>query len=278
MGSPMSEGANDPRRLLASVQAQQAAPPEKPMRLREPKAPAEPKAEAAPKPARPPKAPKAPKSPRPPRKVRPPSLALWAALQAAAAFVLGIAVWLSWDQIATLAQANADPQIIDAEWTASNSPAFLEAVSEQALRLDTPDEALAYLATTRAIELDPSRPHPWATLAYLETRNAGRVTPRALDALERSMAQCPLCDEALIRWRFNYVLAHWNDMPEPVRRKAFEHADLLRWIGPNAEFLAEMRYKAGLRNIAFDDYRNAVNTPVRGWDLAPADTVASRAE
>jgi hypothetical protein len=56
-------------------------------------------------------------------------------------------------------------------------------------------------------------------------------------------------------------------MPEPMRRRAFEHADLLRWIGPNAEFLAEMRVKAKQNGIPFDDYRAAVETPVRTWDI-----------
>ena len=53
------------------------------------------------------------------------------------------------------------------------------------------------------------------------------------------------------------------------RARAFEHADLLRWIGPNAEFLAEMRYKAGLKGIPFDAYRAQVKTPAPAWDIAP---------
>ena len=58
-------------------------------------------------------------------------------------------------------------------------------------------------------------------------------------------------------------------MPEAIRARAFEHADLLRWIGPNAEFLAEMRYKAGLNGIPFDTYRAQVKTPAPAWDIAP---------
>jgi hypothetical protein len=47
-------------------------------------------------------------------------------------------------------------------------------------------------------------------------------------------------------------------------------AKLLGRIGPNEEFLAEMRVKARLNGIAFDAYRAAVNTPVRTWDITPA--------
>ena len=55
------------------------------------------------------------------------------------------------------------------------------------------------------------------------------------------MDACPLCSDELISWRLNFVLANWGAIPEALRRKAFEHADLLRWVGPNTEFLAEMR-------------------------------------
>lgn len=81
------------------------------------------------------------------------------------------------------------------------------------------------------------------------------------------MDACPLCSQELIAWRFNFVLANWTSIPDPLRRRAFEHADLLRWIGPNAEFLAEMRVKAKQNGIPFDEYRAAVATPVRTWDI-----------
>ena len=61
-----------------------------------------------------------------------------------------------------------------------------------------------------------------------------------------------------------------EEIPEALRRKAFEHADLLRWVGPNTEFLAEMRIKADQNGIPFDTYRAAVNTPARTRDIGPA--------
>lgn len=147
-------------------------------------------------------------------------------------------------------------------------PAFLETLSELGLEIQDPDVASAEAAARKAVALDPSRAFVWARLAWLETqKTGGRVNEASLAALSRSMDACPLCDEELIRWRFNFVLANWQAVPDPLRRRAFEHADLLRWIGPNAEFLAEMRIKAKQKGIPFDAYRSAVDTPVRTWDI-----------
>ncbi len=149
-----------------------------------------------------------------------------------------------------------------------SNPNFLEMLSEVSLEIPEPDLASAEAAARKALEMDPSRAHVWARLAWLETQKAGgRVNQASLDALGRSMQACPLCSQELIAWRFNFVLTNWHAVPDPLRRKAFEHADLLRWIGPNAEFLAEMRVKAKQNGIPFDAYRAAVETPVQTWDI-----------
>lgn len=149
-------------------------------------------------------------------------------------------------------------------------PDYLETLSEIGLDIEAPDVASAEAVARRAVAIDPSRAFVWARLAWLEAQKAGgRVNDASLGALTRSMNACPLCDQELIAWRFNFVLANWQDVPDPLRRRAFEHADLLRWIGPNAEFLAEMRIKAKQNGIPFDAYRAAVETPVRTWDIMP---------
>src|SRR5262249_19200884 len=116
---------------------------------------------------------------------------------------------------------------------------------------------------------DPSRAHAWARLAFLEYQGAQAATPKAVEAIDKSMAACPLCDGELVRWRFNFVLANWSSFPDPIRRKAFEQADMLRWAGStaDADFLAEMRAKALAAGIPYDAYRSAVNTPVRTLDI-----------
>ena len=152
----------------------------------------------------------------------------------------------------------------------SGSADYFEALAELSVQPETMDLEAGRIAAQAAVQADPSRAHAWALLAYLESESAGRVTPTALDALSHSMKACPLCDQDLIRWRFNFVLANWNAVPDDIRREAFNQADILRWTGQNSEFLAEMRIKAAGAGIPFDDYRLAVDTPVRIWDVAPA--------
>lgn len=198
----------------------------------------------------------------------------WFALMALGAAAIVPMLGFASQNVATWTLVNSAPKdtraALLADWSGSNSPDYLEAVAELSLQKPTPDEASAFLAARRATQLDPSRAFAWATLAYLETRQMrGKVNNVALDALTKSMDACPLCDQDLIRWRFNYVLTNWAGMPEAIRNRAFEHADLLRWVGPNEEFLAEMRYKAGLNGIPFDAYRAQVKTPARTWDIAP---------
>jgi hypothetical protein len=142
------------------------------------------------------------------------------------------------------------------------SAAWFEALSELSTHTDT-----ALAAARQAVGADPSRAFVWARIAWLETARAGKVTASSLDALAKSMDACPLCDESLIRWRFNFVLANWAAMPETIRSRAFEQAELLNWSGKNAEFLAEMLLKSELAGIPFTAYRAAVKSPVRSWNL-----------
>lgn len=160
---------------------------------------------------------------------------------------------------------------------ASGSAEYFEALAELSVQPATQDLDAGRIAAQASVQADPSRAHAWALLAYLESQTAGKVTPAALEALTRSMKACPLCDQDLIRWRFNYVLANWNAVPDEIRREAFNQADILRWTGQNSEFLAEMRMKAAGAGIPFDDYRIAVDTPVRIWDVAPASEAAATA-
>jgi len=204
--------------------------------------------------------------------------AAWLSLMALGVAVVAPMAWFAWQRIDAWGLANATPAMqrvaLTNDWSDSASPDYLETVMEISLNQSIPDEGAAYVAAKRVVELDPSRGFAWATLAYLDTRNAGgEVNEAALESLTRSMDVCPLCDQSLIRWRFNFVLAHWDYVPEGLRKRAFEQADILRWTGDNAEFLAEMRFKARLEGIPFDAYRAAVDTPARSWDIAPAAQV-----
>lgn len=198
----------------------------------------------------------------------------WFGLMAASVVAVAFMLLFAWQYAVTWSLLNSAPQetrrALQADWASSIFPDYLEAVAELSLQSPNVDEANAFVAARRATQLDPTRASAWAILAYLESRQTGgKINDVALNALTKSMDACPLCDQDLIRWRFNFVLANWASMPEAIRARAFEQADLLRWIGPNEEFLAEMRYKAGLNGIPFDAYRARVKTPVRTWDIAP---------
>ena len=182
-------------------------------------------------------------------------------------------------ELQTWSLVHADDQTVRNElstvWPDRPSAAWLETLAELGLQIEPQETEQAMQAAARATGKDPSRAGAWALQAYLETNKAKQVNAKALDALSKSMAACPLCSEDLIRWRLNFVLANWTAIPDDMRRKAFEQADILRWMGDNGEFLAEMRIKAGQAGIPFDEYRSAVNTPVRTWDLAPAGAASA---
>lgn len=178
-------------------------------------------------------------------------------------------------ELKTLSLIQADDQTVRSElsdvWPERASAAWLETLAELGLQVEPQEAERAMQAAASATAKDPSRAGAWVLQAYLETRKAKQVNPAALEALSKSMTACPLCSEELIRWRLNFVLANWASIPDDVRRKAFEQADILRWMGDNGEFLAEMRIKAKQAGIPFDEYRSAVNTPVRTWDLEPVN-------
>ena len=177
----------------------------------------------------------------------------------------------------TLVQAdNAGIQkALGRNWPQGTSAAWLETASELGLYLEEPAIEPSLAAARRSVEADPTRASAWAKLAYLEYSKAGKVTPETIDALSKSMDACPFCDQDLIRWRFNFVLANWSVMPEAVRLKAFEQADILRWAGDNAEFLTEMKVASRQAGIPFGALQSAVNTPWRSWDLEPLPATAS---
>lgn len=201
---------------------------------------------------------------------------LWMAVLLVGILTLAPIAGFASRELKTWALVHADDRTIRSElaveWPDRTSAAWLETLAELGLQIEPPNAERSMWAAMRATARDPSRAGAWAIQAYLETRRAKQVNAAALEALAKSMEVCPLCSQELIRWRFNFVLANWTAIPEPLRRKAFEHADILRWMGDNSEFLAEMRIKAKQAGIPYDAYRSEVNTPVRSWDLEPVET------
>ncbi|MEZ5936989.1 MAG: hypothetical protein R3C52_02065 [Hyphomonadaceae bacterium] len=177
----------------------------------------------------------------------------------------------------TMAQSASDAQ---AEKLLVQTPpvgapaAYYQILSELAQRAAPNDPEAGLAAAKAAVERDPTLAHAWASIAYGAAAHAGGVDEEAATALENSMNLCPLCDTDLVAWRFEFVLANWDTIPERLRLKAFDQADILRWSGDHAEFLAEMRVKAEAAGIPYVAYLSQVDSPVPALETGYAGVTA----
>lgn len=128
-------------------------------------------------------------------------------------------------------------------------------------------DAVAIKLLENALSADPAHPRAWALLSFLRTREAGKFTPAAESALQRSNVLCGFCEQDLLQWRLTYTLQHWADADETTRMAAFRGADFLRWWYLDYDFLNQVRANANERGIAFDQYRRDVNSPVRPHEV-----------
>ena len=154
-----------------------------------------------------------------------------------------------------------------------------EAYSELVLAADPLAIDLAALASEQVLERASDRPFVWARLAYSLSPSAtdgGPLPARAVEALARSMELCAVCSADLVRWRLNFVLAHWRSIPDSLRRQAFRDAESLRLSGEDAEFFADLRAIARRDGIPFDAYREEAARAVPGQRQVsdPAQAVA----
>ncbi|HEV7692617.1 MAG TPA: hypothetical protein VGO52_17400 [Hyphomonadaceae bacterium] len=197
--------------------------------------------------------------------------AYWTALIVGAALTILPIIRFAGQELETFSLLQSSDSVVKAELARGGAPgantAYFEMLAELGSQPATRNDEAALALAARATSADPSRASAWAQLAWQEYLKAKSVSPASLDALRKSMEACPVCEQDLIRWRFNFVLANWDKIPEDLRKAAFEQADILRWVGQNREFLGDMRLKAVRAGIPFDAYRTAVNTPVRSFDL-----------
>lgn len=124
-------------------------------------------------------------------------------------------------------------------------------------------DATAIKLLEAALAVDGDHPDTWALLSFLHTRQSGEYTAASERALQASMAACLYCSKALLKWRFTYVLQHWDKVSEPTRMAAFSGADFLRWWHLEYEYLGRLRRQSLAEDIPFDSYREKVGTHVR---------------
>lgn len=113
----------------------------------------------------------------------------------------------------------------DAALAAGVSNAELyDLAASRALLGGEPDLDRAEALTRDALRRSPARSSAWARLAYIDLARDGELSPDGVEALARSYEAEPFAAEALRRWRIEFVLSRWRDMPEALRTSAVEEA------------------------------------------------------
>lgn len=146
-------------------------------------------------------------------------------------------------------------------------PQYIFALTEELLHLSTKFDSRNTQLLKIALEKDGEDPFAWANYSYLKTRETGHMANEAIEALRTSIELCRVCDRALIKWRLEYVLATWDNVPEDIRLAVFEGADVLRWWHLEYEYLSELRRRAETVNIPFLAYQRRVGTRVRPQEI-----------
>lgn len=144
------------------------------------------------------------------------------------------------------------------------------AAAETLSSASPPNDAVSITLLESALAVAPNDATAWALLSFLHTRHSDAFTPEAENALRESIARCPLCSKALLRWRLTFTLQHWDPVPEDVRMAAFEGADFLRWWYLDNDYLRQVGGNAEARGIPFDEYRRKVNTKIRPNEIPQA--------
>lgn len=127
---------------------------------------------------------------------------------------------------------------------------------------DESERELSRQLLTRAINEDDQQPLAWALMSFIDSKDAGELSASALSALQTSFDLCRLCDnQELLRWRMEFVLRYWDQMPEDFRVAAAESADILRWRYDDLDFLLDQDAFALRNGIPFGDYLQALASP-----------------
>lgn len=102
-----------------------------------------------------------------------------------------------------------------------------------------PDLAFAETQTRTALAQAPMTATAWARLAYIEQARTGRMTPAALDAMERSYAVAPFGPD-VTNWRLRFLFESWTQLTPSLRTQAMDELRVLsRYRGGAARKLVE---------------------------------------
>lgn len=138
----------------------------------------------------------------------------------------------------------------------------------EGLAAEPGNETRAAALLDRALAMDPRQPHAFALRAAIEVQQNKPLNAAAIEALRQSFLSCPFCEKELLKWRLEFVLQHWKEVPEDIRIMAFQGADVLRWWHLDYEYLEEIMLEAEAEGIPFSAYRQKVGTRVRPEEIA----------
>lgn len=109
----------------------------------------------------------------------------------------------------------------------SGSAARLESIGDRALRLETPDLALARAAFIASIEVEHRNGKIWAKLAYTNYAIIPVIAGETEDALRQSYYLTPYADRQFIQWRLDFMAAVWTGLPEDLRDAAVRESRIM---------------------------------------------------
>ena len=122
-------------------------------------------------------------------------------------------------------------------------------MSERAASLEIPAIYSAQVNARKAVELKPDSPYAWLHLAYLQAVIEDRVTPEMLEALKQSIIYCRYCDIELSKWRLEFILARWQEMPVEMQNAARRETALLKANLLHHDYLRDILIRARLHGI-----------------------------
>jgi hypothetical protein len=82
------------------------------------------------------------------------------------------------------------------------------------------------IAARRLIQADPANPGSWNAVSYVEYLKAGRLSPKALEALDHSYA-VSFFDGEGAGWRIGFALQNWADAPLALRKDVLTEAGVM---------------------------------------------------
>jgi hypothetical protein len=165
------------------------------------------------------------------RKQVAPSLALKAGVVTALLACTGFSLYAGLDRNSALGIASSSDRTFSAKFSdeadLKGSAIRLEAIGDRALRLDTPNLALARAAFRSSLDVEPRNAKTWAKLAYVNYSIIPIIAGETEEALRQSYYLMPYADRSFIEWRLGFVANAWTNMPAGLRDAAEREARTL---------------------------------------------------